>query len=955
MTLQNPSMGHRTWSIIESDLKTRQPASDQNMTLHFGRWEDQPHQHLPVARMFAGPWRGILVADEVGLGKTISAMISIRELHSRGETGGILIACPGSLRSKWKNELAHRVDLEAKTPSTCAAFLEEMNALQNGSNDVVIVSHGVLRRAETLDAMVGQRMNLLMTIVDEAHHVRNPKSRLHDAIQMLFLSSRWKMLLTATPVNLDNEDLFVLLSLIAPDRWPDVHSFRATMSPTATIHSAIDATCTKPIQVDRLRNEIVRLSNYVAMQDDPRIRDVRILASEGEHISTKSQRDLVDLLREMLPLNDMLVRTRRKDLDMELAQRVPVILHVNLTEEEWTLYKAARAWSFRLQRLRDPDGSFDWASIMPERMASSCLPAYASHILEKIEEALENPPDEEEEDIRIIDAWKRLPEHRELVRAAEALGHRDTKYEALIGWLQQELAGGLDGGVLLFSQFHGTLEHLLKKLKDDGLRAELLTGKTPLTKRDEIRERFAQGEMDILLSSEVGTEGLDQQHCHRLVNYDLPWNPMKLEQRIGRLDRYGQRSPVIHIANMCVQGTIDAAILGRLLSRIQIFETSLGMVDPMLGRAVRVLAQNEISQNAVREDIEPGFQFVDLDQYLEMENDEDVEEILQERNRWITESALKERETIGADPGVRRVRSAMEAHRVDVEPEDVRRQVERWVITNGGEHCETTDGVWMIRLSSECLEQLGSSKHGSTIWKDLVTRLSQRAGPQWLEITYSQEIARRRKELEFVNPWHPLMRISVDGPSRKFGEDAIASEVLSMASSSLLPTGTACVVAIEWRVHGLNEHRIRRWLALDNEFNPLMTLDHNPWMDTEIVPKEISPDPYLIEQLEESRTRLHSELLFHERNRLAPLLNELTINTNAAWKSRIQAEETQIQKAEWNATLRNEVIDIRWLRMKRGIINRLHEQLNERIEEIDRIRQSMQASIAIPVVVLIEE
>ena len=101
MTLQNPLSEQRTWSAIESDLKIRQPASDQNMTLHFGRWEDQPHQHLPVARMFAGPWRGILVADEVGLGKTISAMISIRELHARGEKGGVLIACPGSLRSKW--------------------------------------------------------------------------------------------------------------------------------------------------------------------------------------------------------------------------------------------------------------------------------------------------------------------------------------------------------------------------------------------------------------------------------------------------------------------------------------------------------------------------------------------------------------------------------------------------------------------------------------------------------------------------------------------------------------------------------------------------------------------------------------------------------------------------------------------------------------------------------------
>ncbi len=955
MTLQNPFSEQRTWSAIESDLKIRQPASDQNMTLHFGRWEDQPHQHLPVARMFAGPWRGILVADEVGLGKTISAMISIRELHARGEKGGILIACPGSLRSKWKNELAHRVDLEAKTPSTCASFLEEINALQNGSNNVVIVSHGVLRRAETLDAMVGQRMNLLMTIVDEAHHVRNPKSRLHDAIQMLFLSSRWKMLLTATPVNLDNEDLFVLLSLIAPDRWPDIHSFRATMAPTATIHSAIDAACTKPIQADRLRNEIVKLSNYFAMQDDPRLRDVRTLATEGEHLSLESHRDLVDLLREMLPLNDMLVRTRRKDLDMDLAQRVPVILHVNLTEEEWTLYKAARAWSYRLQRLKDPDGSFDWASIIPERMASSCLPAYASHVLGKIEEALENPPDDEEEDTRIIDAWRRLPEHQELVQAAEKLGLRDTKYEALIGWLQQEMADGGDGGVLLFSQFHGTLEHLLKKLNDDGLRAELLTGKTPLAKRDEIRERFAHGEMDVLLSSEVGTEGLDQQHCHRLVNYDLPWNPMKLEQRIGRLDRYGQRSPVINIANMCVQGTIDAAILGRLLFRIQIFETSLGMVDPMLGRAVRVLAQNEIAQNAVREDVEPGFQFMDLDHYLEIENDEDVEEILQERNRWITESALKEREIIGADPGVRRVRSAMETHRVDVEPEDVRRQVERWVITNGGDHYETTDGVWMIRLSNECLEQLDSSEHGSTIWKELIARLSQRAGPQWLEITYRQDIARRRADLEFVNPWHPLMRISVDGPIREFGEDVVVPEILSMKSNDLIPIETAYVIAIEWRVHGLNDHRIRRWLALDSEFNPIITLDHNPWMDTDEVPKVMNTEPSLIQHLEEARTRLHGELLFHERNRLAPLLNELTINTNAAWKSRIEAEEVQIQKAEWNATIRDEIVDIRWLRMKRGIINRLHEQLNERIEEIDRIRQSMQASIAIPIVVLIKE
>ena len=136
-----------------------------------------------------------------------------------------------------------------------------------------------------------------------------------------------------------------------------------------------------------------------------------------------------------------------------------------------------------------------------------------------------------------------------------------------------------------------------KKIEKDGFLVEILTGKTPMAERDNIRARFAQGDINILLSSEVGSEGLDQQHCHRLVNYDLPWNPMKLEQRIGRLDRYGQKSPIIQIANLCVEGTIDASILGRLLHRIHIFESSLGMVDPMLGKAMKVLAEQEISKN----------------------------------------------------------------------------------------------------------------------------------------------------------------------------------------------------------------------------------------------------------------------------------------------------------------------------------------------------------------------
>ena len=115
MTLEYPIHNSSTWKMIQAEMEMRLPSSDQSLSMNFGRWDDQPHQHLPIARMLAGPWGGVLVADEVGLGKTISAIIAIRELQARGESGGVLIICPGGLRSKWKQErltwVKHRLQI----------------------------------------------------------------------------------------------------------------------------------------------------------------------------------------------------------------------------------------------------------------------------------------------------------------------------------------------------------------------------------------------------------------------------------------------------------------------------------------------------------------------------------------------------------------------------------------------------------------------------------------------------------------------------------------------------------------------------------------------------------------------------------------------------------------------------------------------------------------------------
>ncbi len=954
MSLNYPIHCSSTWRMIQAELEIRLPASDQSLSMNFRRWDDQPHQHLPIARMLAGPWGGVLVADEVGLGKTISAIIAIRELQARGERGGVLIICPGGLRTKWKQELHHRVEIDAVSPKSCAEFLIALERLEKGSDDVVIVSHGVLRRAEILESLIDRKLNLMLTIMDEAHHARNPKSRLHDGIQMLLLNSKWKMLLTATPVNLQSEDLYVLLSLIAPDRWPNITAYYRTMSPTASIHRVIDMISSDPLDLDKIRLEINRLLHTSSLADDPRLNEIEAIIHDIPKSSGIVRKKVIDLLREMRPLNDMLVRTRRKDLDLDLAQRVPIILQVDLSEEEWTLYHAARRWSQTLQRIRNPDGKFDWASVIPERMASSCLPAYAKHVLKKIDEVREELKDETDEQDEVTRRLiNKLGNKKSLILAAENLGSKDTKLDALRAWLNDTLEEG-DGGVLLFSQFHGTLYHLKINLENDGFTTEIITGKTPMVERDQIRAKFANGEISILLSSEVGSEGLDQQHCHRLVNYDLPWNPMKLEQRIGRLDRYGQTSPTIEIANLCVEGTIDAAILGRLLHRIHIFESSLGMVDPMLGKAMKILAEREISKDAERQSETNGFRIVDLDTYGQ-NHDDDVEDLLNSRNTWTKEAALKERMAIGEDPGVQTVRQNIVDRELALSPVSVKSILESWIVSNGGEHFADSNDTVMIKISKKMMDDCISYGKGSSSWIELLNRMNTTSGPHWIEATYDNNIARERNNIKFLSPWHPLVQLAISSTNkRNFAEGSSGCELIAEAKRiAPIPPTAKFFVAVEWRIHGLRESRIRRWLALNDHGDPIQEIITNPWSKFDSKPSRtiLSKDEGIL--IEAARNRIHAALLNQEKIRLMPLLNELTENSHQAWMSRIEAEQEQVRKAEWNCMLKQETLDRRWLKMKRGIIRSLHEQLSNRVTEIRHIRDDMQANISFPIIVRI--
>ena len=940
--------GNLRWT----ELLLRYPANDVAPMHAFGRWDDQPHQHLPAARLSASPWQGLLIADEVGLGKTISAIRIIRRLHAMGEGGAVIIACPGSLRSKWKQELHHRGDLEAEIVDSGRRLGRIVERLAEGEPRIVIVSHGILQRSANLEQLMDTLPEVMLTIIDEAHHCRNPRNRLHDAAQLLTMRSRQSVLMTATPVNLREEELWVQLSLLAPDRWPTVEQFFRTMRPTRMLNDVLDG-ISRPIpNLPRAIDHFRALQHTIGFAGDPRLEEaIRLVESPDawseERIET-SRRVLANLVRRLRPLNDLLVRTRRRDLDWHIARRRAITLDITLTPEEWRLYEAARAWARTLIQMRHPEGEvFDWALIVPERMASSCLPAFAGHVVRQLHSQAREVLDiegDDEEDINLeeveVRMLRRLGNLNELIDAAEALGETDSKYDAFRSWIEESLETDSEGGILLFSHFHATLQHLQRRLTTDGISCEVITGRTRMLDRDVIRERFRNGEFDVLLSSEVGSEGLDQQHCHRLVNYDLPWNPMRIEQRIGRLDRFGQTAEEIQILNLAVEGTIDAAILHRLYHRIRLFEDALGMLDPLLGEAMKMVARTELNRPL-------GLRMVNAED-VENEN-EGVLTLLDRRDTWLEERANEEREWVGPDPGISALRNSVHRHQLGISSQ----QLQDWMMHQLGEQAQLyptgEPGVWMLGLEDNLVHELNQRvlnplriDQDTVGWKDVITTAADRSGPYWFHVVFEREIARLHPHHIYITPYHPLVRLLIENIE---GDETLFLQANRRDST---PDDAAWCVCIDWTVESLTRTTVRRWLYLDSHGSPVL--------DDGAEPLQLLQDGQVTRQenLEGFLEPMEAALLESERLRLLPLIDELRDNAENAWHRRIMREMGQLAEANWRAQSEGNVPDPRWIRMKNGLITKLQDELARRLADLDQIRDGLDARLDLQIAIRIE-
>lgn len=570
-------------SMAMTTAKLTHPLTDVFYSFRATNTLFRPYQFRPLMKILNSDRRRLLIADEVGLGKTIEAGLIWTELVQRSEVRQALVVCPAMLRFKWQQEMQTRFGRHLKvwTKEDLAAWVSELEQGVDEPRNAIISLEMFRSYRDHLERLEVLSPHLDLVIVDEAHSMRNVQTASNRLGSLLSEWADTLLFLSATPLNLSRDDLFNLLHLLDEERFSSAQVLDEQMEPNRLINSASRALLSADVNFAEALAHIDRItdSSYGRqLIDDPDLRSVQsALRDAVAGPDSRSSVDVSAILRRLMEVHTLapvFTRTRKVDTPERKAEREVRSLHVDWSTTEQDYYEAIRELHRELASGANLPSGFIMQ--MPLRQAASCLAA--TH--ERLHERLDSQATlEEDDEWNLRNVYDRLsPElQARLARAPQV----DRKLDAFVPALHESLRLG-SGQAIVFSFFRRTLAYLSTRLREAGVQCQVLDGGTPINQRQQIIDAFRAGDFDVLLSSEVGSEGLDFQFCNVLFNYDLPWNPMRVEQRIGRLDRFGQKSEKVFIHNFEIPGTIESDIISRLYERIGVFKDTIGDLEPIL-------------------------------------------------------------------------------------------------------------------------------------------------------------------------------------------------------------------------------------------------------------------------------------------------------------------------------------------------------------------------------------
>jgi superfamily II DNA or RNA helicase len=599
--------------ITHQRLHRDHPLRNNIYAFNASRTRFFPYQFKPLIKLLDSPKNRLLIADEVGLGKTIEAGLIMTELMARQTIQRILIVCPANLTVKWQLELKKRFgeEFEILTTGKFMTFLGEYEDSPYECDLKGIISYESIRNKSILNRLDALSPNFDLVIADEAHWMRNFGRNQRKAGVFLGGGSDAMLFLTATPIHLGNQDLFSLLNILDEDEFPDIYTADKRFKDNEPIVKAqicvgqIPPNTEKALELlqnsnvspkiieNPIYNEIIDTLNEISISDNPSETPTSTLI--------KIQKDL----SELNLLGHIFTRTRKREVHTNFPTRKAYPISLKFTDLEKRFYGAVTDYVRLESELKTASPVLrQWILNTPQRRMASSIPAMVEYYKNNIgfnENDRSEDFDFSDETFDVasipnLDFQSARKNLKNILRQWPEIGP-DSKFEKFTTILQGIRKKEENLKIMVFAFFKDTLRYLKNRLHDEGFRCDMISGDVHPLERTKIVEKFKDDpSFEILLSSKVGSEGLDFQFCDTVFNYDLPWNPMEVEQRIGRLDRIGQESKVIRIYNFWIEGTIEQRILERLYTRIGIFERSIGELEMILGDELSALERDILSK-----------------------------------------------------------------------------------------------------------------------------------------------------------------------------------------------------------------------------------------------------------------------------------------------------------------------------------------------------------------------
>ena len=846
------------------------PSVSSLYSLNSAKIDYIPYQFRPVLKIIKSDSPRILIADGVGVGKTIEAGLVLKELQARFDIKSVMVICPRPLitEKKWQNELKRFgekfVHLDGKQLRYCIdeAILDDGEWPSEYQKCIVPYSlfdealvlgtadNGMTKLNKKCLSDISPFPKFDLVIIDEAHHIKNPNTYAYQAAQMFCDNAESIILLTATPIQLGDKDLFVLLNLLRPDLVFDYESFKHMSEPNPFINEAV-----KQIRGNHENWQESALDNLMEagntnwgtamLNPNPIYQNALRLLRRGQ-ISTEERIKLINDVESLHTFAHIINRTRRRDIG-NFTLRKPETLKVYFTEEQSLLYyRLMETQANILMQLHGDRGiKFMMTTIM--RQASSCihgLKPFLETILTRRFDELEvadGGVDIDSDYGKTLYEKMSIPEIKiavqEILKMAEKLSPEDKKLEALISTIEGKQKM-LNNKVMVFSSFRHTLHYLYDNLASKGFRVGIVHGGVKDFERVKLRERFMldknlEESIDVLLFSEVGCEGLDYQFCDCMVNYDLPWNPQAIEQRIGRIDRNGQKSESVSIINIITEGTIDCDIYERCLSRIGVFNSSIGDSEQILGDITK-----EIYDICEKYILNPA------------ERQEKLQQLQDNKVRLIQEQQRMEDEKhsfFGLDMSENVIKKELEdATNIHLSADSIYRLVETYLEKRLGDNANYILGdglVKTLRLNADNRRILYDDycnlpRQANNVYKTWDEYLNNSI--PFEKITFDGQYASEHRDVVFIMPTHPLVKQALNC----FEDEPVVTSLKVKTTS--IPEGEYTFLIYEWLYKGVKPDNKLQVITTANLPNKLVLeaiySSHNGEVDTSIINETILED-----------------------------------------------------------------------------------------------------------------